>query len=86
MNFVGAEIDDAVILRGGVARQHLSPFFLLCRKQLIFAKCSGYTIADAPDSILGDSRCHVPVLWVYDKVRVLVAKFVEVVVHLVSHN
>ena len=74
MHLVRPDIVDLELIGGRCTRQYLlelgrNPFDIL-----FFRQIRNITVRDTPQSIVGYLRCHVPIVLVYDKIRIFPAE------------
>jgi hypothetical protein len=68
MDAVRTDIKQLVFVRLRVTRQHVSELSRLTSDDLLSREASDFTVRNPPQTIVGDSSSHVPMLRMYDEV------------------
>lgn len=82
MDAIWAEVDNLVLVWVRVSRQEGLKLGLLALAEFFIRQARKVAVRDAVQTVLADSRRHVPVLWVDDEVGVVPFVRREVVVRL----
>jgi hypothetical protein len=82
MDAIRTDVDQLVLVRLRVTRQHVPKLSRLTSDDLLLREPSDFAVRNPPETIFGDFGSHVPMLRVNDEVRVLIIEFVKVIVRL----